>query len=438
MTVAVGLYSSCSLHDDTEIFDETASARLQTYLTESQAVLRSAEKGWVMDYYVGDDQEYGGYAYFVKFDSLTVTASSELTTEECTSYYKMTTDDGPVLTFDTYNTVLHELATPSSSNYEAYHADFEFIIMSATEDLVTLKGKKTGSLMTLRPLTTSVDEYMADLTYIQDEMITSTAIGTTSAGTTINAALDFDNRQADFVNPNDTSFTYSCAFVYTDKGIRLYQPLEVDSESISDFSYDVNSYVYSCLDEGSTSFSMQGYIPEDYVTFEKFEGDYTFTFEVENDEGGYDEESFDVTLTPSDDGTYYLMSGVCPNFDVVLNFNKTNGALEMHTQNVGTYTDGSQIWFNAAYFANGSGSVYPAVEEFGVITSWNMDADNPVYYWVNHENDYTEYYGFVTNSFCMWLTDDAGNSVSQLYGDSNYMLGGGYNTLTFVKSLIKK
>ena len=59
------LMTSC-LKDDDEVFGESASQRLQKALDEARTVLRSSEKGWVMDYYVGDDSSYGGYAFTVK------------------------------------------------------------------------------------------------------------------------------------------------------------------------------------------------------------------------------------------------------------------------------------------------------------------------------------------------------------------------------------
>ena len=143
------------------MFGESSSKRLQKALEEARTVLRSSEKGWVMDYYVGDDSSNGGYAFTVKFDSLTVTASSELTKGASTSYYKLTTDNGPVLTFDTYNDVFHALATPSAGNYEGNHADYEFQIVSATPELVVMRGRRTNNYVYLRPLTTTPEEYLA-------------------------------------------------------------------------------------------------------------------------------------------------------------------------------------------------------------------------------------------------------------------------------------
>lgn len=108
----------------------------------------------------GTDQENGGKVVIVKFDSLECTAMSEYTdTLASTSFYKLTSDNGPVLTFDTYNEVLHMLATPSASSYEGKHADFEMTVMSATPEKVVLKGKKTNNYIYLYPLKGSATDY---------------------------------------------------------------------------------------------------------------------------------------------------------------------------------------------------------------------------------------------------------------------------------------
>ena len=68
LLLALPLLMTSCLKEDNEVFGESSSKRLQKALEEARTVLRSSEKGWVMDYYVGDDSSYGGYAFTVKFD----------------------------------------------------------------------------------------------------------------------------------------------------------------------------------------------------------------------------------------------------------------------------------------------------------------------------------------------------------------------------------
>ena len=107
-------FSSC-VRDEEPIFDQSASVRLQNALKDAQTVLVGAENGWRMLYYPDPDQAYGGYLYTMKFSQEDVEIWGDLFEGSVKSLYKMTTDSGPVLSFDTGNYVFHYFATPSGS-----------------------------------------------------------------------------------------------------------------------------------------------------------------------------------------------------------------------------------------------------------------------------------------------------------------------------------
>lgn len=90
----------------------------------------------------------------------------------------MTNDQGPVLTFDTYNDLMHLFATPSSENYEAYHGDFEFVVDSIGDDAIKVHGKKTGNIFYFRKLETSPEEYINKVQKMEDNFIVSGLQGT--------------------------------------------------------------------------------------------------------------------------------------------------------------------------------------------------------------------------------------------------------------------
>lgn len=421
------LLTSC-LKDQEEVFSDNSATRMEETLANTKSILRSPEYGWVMDYYIGDSAEYGGYVYTIKFDSLTCTAMSEVTDSVVsTSYYSMGKDDGPVLKFDTYNEVLHLLATPGSTtgSYEGYHADFEFIILSATPELVTLKGKKTGDISTMRPLTTTPADYLQKVKMMADSMIVATGTGTLD-GQEVNADIDISNRAFQIAVGTDT---LSCPFVYTDTGFRLYKSLTFGDKTISEFSYDKASNTITCTDNG-TNLTLDGHLPSDYVHFADYAGDYDFIYE--KTKGDADSEvSISVTLTPSEDNSYYIMSGLSTAFDVVIEYDKSKGRLEMNTQKVVTMDDGTELWFNAAKFSESSGSLYPGLTTTGMVTKWNEDEENPVYTFSSNDSEY-----LVTNSFCLWMMKD-GESAGQ-YESEKYAFASGEIVLTYIKSLKKK
>lgn len=313
------LMTSCLKNDD-EVFGESASKRLQKALEEARTVLRSSEKGWVMDYYVGDDSSNGGYAFVVKFDSLTVTASSELTKGASTSYYKLTTDNGPVLTFDTYNDVFHALATPSQSNYEGKHADYEFQIVSATPELVVLRGRRTNNYVYLHPLTTTPEEYLAKVADTEKKFIVA-SLSTDVDGKNVSADFDINNRQASFYSTTDSTFSKSCAFTFTDTGIRLSNAVDAYGKTLSDLSFDPETMTFASKDMGSEQLVIKGLLPADYVYYDQIPGDYVFKYQKRDDDK-YVDVNVDVTLTPTEDKSGFVMNGVIDGYGITLNYDK--------------------------------------------------------------------------------------------------------------------
>lgn len=59
-------FQSC-LHDDKELFDESAAERLEHATEETKQILESSTSGWAFQYYLGDEYTSGGCTYLVKF-----------------------------------------------------------------------------------------------------------------------------------------------------------------------------------------------------------------------------------------------------------------------------------------------------------------------------------------------------------------------------------
>lgn len=78
-------------------------------LAEAKTILSQQPNGWLMYYFPDNDQYYGGYNYILKFTDEKATVWSELFDGSAESFYKMTTNNGPVLTFDTNNDHFHFL-----------------------------------------------------------------------------------------------------------------------------------------------------------------------------------------------------------------------------------------------------------------------------------------------------------------------------------------
>ena len=142
-TVAFAVLPACQQLEP-DAFDKPSSTRMSEFLEDIRATLAAEQYGWTMDYFPGS--KYAGVTYALKFTNQEVTASLETApTVTETSSYALKTDDGAVLSFDTYNTVLHAYATPDQKNYQAKGGDFEFEISSFDKEKkeIVLIGKRS-------------------------------------------------------------------------------------------------------------------------------------------------------------------------------------------------------------------------------------------------------------------------------------------------------
>ena len=114
-------------------FDESSAERLTTYLADLDEMLGKEQYGWLMEYFVGnEDYQLGGINVVLKFDSEkgeVVAMSEEDATAAYKSHYVLTSDSGPVLSFDTHNAILHKYGTASSEYYEGRGGDYPFFIV---------------------------------------------------------------------------------------------------------------------------------------------------------------------------------------------------------------------------------------------------------------------------------------------------------------------
>ena len=161
--------------EEKELFDSTPAERMEAYLDEYRTLLASAEEGWLLQYFPEETQAYGGYTYILEFTRDSVAAYFELADkieEPVASLYKMTPDDGPVITFDTYNENIHFFATPNISDYEAMHGDYEFRIVGKNDDEteIYMRGKRTNNNYTLVKFSGDPVEYLGKINEVNAAM----------------------------------------------------------------------------------------------------------------------------------------------------------------------------------------------------------------------------------------------------------------------------
>ena len=154
--------TACSNQTD-EVFDQSAAERLEQYKKEYADVLTADGGLWSMEYFSNPDEP--GYVFVMKFDkngSVEISANHQWIGSEFkqeTSLWKMIADNGPVLSFNSYNTLFHIFSDPANIvgpnaptgdegdiNETGYghEGDYEFQVMEVSEDRQTVRllGKK--------------------------------------------------------------------------------------------------------------------------------------------------------------------------------------------------------------------------------------------------------------------------------------------------------
>ncbi|MCI2109097.1 MAG: DUF4302 domain-containing protein [Bacteroidales bacterium] len=415
--------SSC-LKDQEDVFDGNASERMQTYLSEAQKTLMSAENGWALDYYPDRNQSYGGFAYAIKFTSSSATVSSVLLPgESITSLYKMSTDNGPMLSFDSYNTLMHFFATPDGNNYEAYDGDFEFVIDSVASDLVKIHGKRSGNTMYFRKLAKSPEKFIADADSVAGDLFVLGGEGTIG-GSALSMSLDYDYQLATFTSGTET---VEEPFTIIDDGVRFYKPVTIAGKTFSELPYNSTTFLFSGTCTDGTAISLTAQLPDNYVKFPEYEGDYWLHYSRTSTI----KDSCRVTLTPGTKNKTYIMSGLNDNYTVTLNFQKSTGKLEWNSQKIGEY-GGNNIWICAwGYGTTPNGSLTWDTEA-GMETTWNGDKDNPVYKF--GPNSFSD---FKITSFIMWKLTPSGSSGGSFTGVNSWRINNNTYRIYLLDNLTK-
>jgi hypothetical protein len=315
--------SSC-LFEEENIFDESAAQRVNTAMEEDFNLLTSASNGWVLNYFPTSDKE--GYTLLMNFNkdnTVTIAAKNNLTNNiynSEVSLFEMIADNGPVLTFNSYNEYLHGFSVPDESHGgsqgKGLEGDYEFIIMETSPDRILLKGKKRGVKMDLRRLPENQDwkEYFTSI----EQM--NTLLFRTNKPNAIIMTID-DTIRYNLDNGISHIFamlrtggdalmdTKQIPFIVTDYGIKFAKPFSSESgKSVQTFklSDDKNSLV--CIDENLNA-KIEGIMPMNlYTAMMNLNADMKFIHDSEDMSPSIKEVYDRISVAMADKGRKYYIS----------------------------------------------------------------------------------------------------------------------------------
>lgn len=423
-SLLLAMVSQSCLKDQEDVFDDSASVRMQKFLETIRTTLSQPEYGWRMEYYAGNNKlDYGGYNFAVKFSDTEVTAGYELKPElRETSLYTLKADNGPVLSFDSYNNVLHTFAVPGWDKYEGKGGDFEFMVTDVTPECITMLGKRSGKTIRMYPLTESMDTYLEDMGKAGNDFFVGQMTGKIGS-VSVSGTFDLNYRQVSITTVDPATFkdadTYTTPFIPIKGGIKFYTPMTIGGVTLEELYFDTKTMR---LTSDNRSVQLKGLVPDDYFNYKDFAGDYRL--KVYNGKM-----TANVTLEPAGDGQRYYMTGLSDNYKVVLNYNKAKGRLDWNTQSVGQY--GGHSVFLAAWCLDDGGKF-----------TWNTETGTELY-WKKESGKTHPEFGFVpigsdfaTDSFILVLVNTSGKYVSEL--SEKGWDPWGYGQIPYLTSLIKK
>ena len=258
------LLPSC-LKNNKEMFDKPAAARIDALISEEKALLESAPKGWRMEYYAGRNYSGPGFTLLMKFENGHVTMAGDNVDPEllATSEYSIVRDQGPVLTFPTYNQVIHALASASLGYPEGIQGDYEFAILSAKADTIQLLGKKWGNEMRLIRISddSSIEEQVLGILNVREGLTANTFDFALNGQPLAQGEIQGDARR---LSIKIGERIFETPFNFTATGITLQSPIVLGGKSYKIFAWDSESKQFSSGDLTAKLFLPKSYKPIDF------------------------------------------------------------------------------------------------------------------------------------------------------------------------------
>ena len=197
MMVLAAVATSCSFEQD-DYFDETASLRV-THMNDNiqkRLVDQSGDGkyGWVIQYFVAgtDDYDFEGFNLFGRFyeDNKVTLASNHRFLRngnankytEHTSVYQMLAEEGPVLSFNTWNDIISVFADPVDpasapkslvNNGEGMFGDHNLVLHSMDDTQLLFRGERHRAETRFIPCDRPWEEYIAAVAENKNHIATS-------------------------------------------------------------------------------------------------------------------------------------------------------------------------------------------------------------------------------------------------------------------------
>lgn len=415
LIISASILNGC-VHDDKDVFDEPAAVRMKNAVNEYSDLLASAENGWFADYYPENNHSVGGYAMYLKFTSDgKVSVSCEIATnapagELRTSEWDVLAEQTAILSFTTYNPVMHYFSEPYATNVTGRYGDYEFVIVSATPDRIDMVGKKHGNKLVLRKNTSNIDpsDYFKGVTAMEETLSVYGMFSFVLNNNRIGVVSVVDHTFTIGYTEGDESKTVKVAYTFTPTGIRLYEPFEFGGTTMEYFNWNQSDEKYVCADNGINAY-FDVYFPPDYqLRYSEFIGTWEMTYH------GATTTTFETaTVTIEEKKKNATFELVCPDIfsfqGIEITFDAQKGIISILNQNADIQEETGYFIRVCAYDRAAGYLATSSTGPIGIVGVWNKDEGG------------ARKVTFVDNG--SWGTYKANGLLLRLFDSSNTSMG---------------
>lgn len=245
MIMAVLLFVvSCNKDDQESFFDNTATERMKANKDEFFKSLNSSN--WVIELFPAKDQRFGGYSVGADFnEDYTVKLWNEFgvhyeLTDKSTSY-DIISRDGSTLTFNEFNRGVHLFSDPKTMLPNGLEADYEFTYLKKEGNTIFTTGTKTRNDIRLIEIKGTPKEYLLKILEFKEVLkntLKGKVLGVTKPANAefklLNFKKDRDDRLFEYIE-KDGGEVKTMAIVYRPNGFRMYKPINIGGNEISEF-----------------------------------------------------------------------------------------------------------------------------------------------------------------------------------------------------------
>jgi hypothetical protein len=228
--IALVLFLSSCNREQESLFEQPAAIRLNEAIYNTDSILVSATNGWIMHYFATNESP--GYPILTKFEKtgeVLAAAKNKFSRNkyaESKSLFEIIGDNGPVLSFNSYNNIIHAFSNPENPAGHGQGGDYEFIINNISDSLIKMSGKKTKTSIELykAPENINWSNLFEQLDNMNNKIIGDDVVYLISGNDT--TILSGTNSFVFEIEESQSKQISYLPFIITLNGIKLYEPFE--------------------------------------------------------------------------------------------------------------------------------------------------------------------------------------------------------------------